>query len=346
MYERRAEELVDAFRTGDDGARRRVAAHLPRGVGDELPLRDAKIVVALEYGFPTWRDLVHYQQEAIDTYQERPTEGELARAWDLMKASDADGLRALLDEHPALVGGHYTGAASTLLEALTQPEQRHVDLRVAELLIERGSPLDAPLNLAACFNYAELVELLLAAGARQDADDIWGITPMQTAVYHGAREAADLLAVIPDALYVAAGAGRIDDLARWFADDGRLRPEALRLRPNLADVGWPPAPPPRPRDDPQDALDEAMALAAYSGRIEAMAYLRERGASPSGAVHLGLTGLHLAVITNRVDAARWLVEHGADLEARDEIHNGTPLGWAAHNRKGSEVHAYLARAAV
>src|SRR5438045_8003990 len=102
-----------------------------------------------------------------------------------------------------------------------------------------------PLNLAACFNRAELVAMLLEAGAHVDDVHIWGITPLQTAVYHGAREAADLLAtvaLVPDALYIAAAAGDLDRLARWFGPDGRLLPDALRLRPNLADVGWPPAP--------------------------------------------------------------------------------------------------------
>ena len=76
-----------------------------------------------------------------------------------------------------------------------------------------------------------------------------------------------------------------------------------------------------------------------------MAFLLERGASPSGAAHLGLTGLHLAVIANRVDAARWLLARGADLGARDEMHNSTPLGWAEYTRKGSSVHEFLEEAA-
>ena len=36
-----------------------------------------------------------------------------------------------------------------------------VDPRVVELLIERGTDLDGPLNLAACFNRTELVRMLL-----------------------------------------------------------------------------------------------------------------------------------------------------------------------------------------
>jgi hypothetical protein len=36
--------------------------------------------------------------------------------------------------------------------------------------------------------------MLLKAGANATCTEIWGITPLQSAVYHGARETADLLA--------------------------------------------------------------------------------------------------------------------------------------------------------
>jgi hypothetical protein len=186
------------------------------------------------------------------------------------------------------------------------------------------------------------VRMLLQAGASVTDTGIWGITPLQSAVYHGAREAGDRLAavtVMPDALYIAAGSGRLDYLDKWFDSNGVLKPEALRLRPNLADVGWPPAPP--PREDAQDVLDEAFALAAFSGRLEALERLLQRGADVNGAVHLGLTALHLAVMARRLETARWLVAHGADLDRRDQIHHGTPLGWAEHNCRDSAIHRFL-----
>ena len=89
-------------------------------------------------------------------------------------------------------------------------------------------------------------------------------------------------------------------------------------------------------------LDEAFALAAYNGRLEALADLLARGAAVDGVLHLGLTGLHLAVIRRRVDVATWLVAHGAGW-IRDQIHHGTPAGWAAHNAAGAPIDAYLQR---
>jgi hypothetical protein len=349
-YEERAQHLVE--HASDEESIRRVRFHVPRLSGFEggvLALRDARLVVAREYGFPSWRDLLFYAQRAIDEYEHRPS-GALAEAFECIRRGDVDGLRRMLDADSSLVRAEYKGAAATMLEAIAQPDvfgehlgtELGVEPRIVELLIERGSALETPLNLGACFNRAELVRVLLAAGADPTDTRVWGVTPLQTAVYHGAREAADLLAqvaLVPDAFYMAAGAGRLDRLRTWFDANGALRLDALRLRPNLADIGWPPAPP--PRDEPQDALDEALALAAYSGRIEPMQLLLDRGAHIDGTVHLGMTALHMTVITRRTETARWLVERGADRSRRDQIHHGTPLGWAEHTARDSAIHEYL-----
>ena len=203
---------------------------------------------------------------------------------------------------------------------------------VVEVLIEAGSELDVPLNLAACFDKADMVGWLLDAGADASAVPIWGITPLQTAIYHGSREAADVLidrtGLLPDALYVAAAADDIDRLAAWFDADGRLRPEAARERPNLTDVGWPPRPP--ARDDPADVLAEALSLAAQLDRTRACEELLDRGADPARAPLYGITPLHFAASMGRLETAELLVRRGAPLDIRDGLHGGTPLDWAMH----------------
>jgi len=339
-YVERALALSGAAATGDENAVRRVRAHVPRLAGfrgGQLPLADAKLVVAREYGFPTWRDLAAAVHRAISDHEGRRDGSEpVLAALEAIRTGDVERLAGLLDAEPGLVGAVHRGAWTTLLEAIAQPDvvgdalghELGVDPRVVRLLVERGSALDTPLNLAACFNRAELVRLLLDAGAAPAASAIWGITPLQAAVYHGSAEAADLLAargLVPDAPYVAAATGRLDALERWFLPGGRLRPEAFRSRPNLADVGWPPAPP--LRDDPQEVLDEAFALAAYNGRIAAMERLMSHGASVDGHAH-GLAALHWAVVSGRLDVVRWLLDRGADASVRDAIHGRTPVGWA------------------
>lgn len=45
----------------------------------------------------------------------------------------------------------------------------------------------------------------------------------------------------------------------------------------------------------------------------------------------GLTPLHFAASTSGRRAAEILVQRGAPLDARDDLHHGTPLDWAIHN---------------
>ena len=88
-----------------------------------------------------------------------------------------------------------------------------------------------------------------------------------------------------------------------------MRSAALALRPSLANVGWPPGPP--PRDDPHEALDEALALAAYNGRLEMMEWLLSRGARVDGTTQLGMTARQLAGLAERSEVVRWLDDRGA-----------------------------------
>ena len=312
--------------------------------------RDAKLVVAREYGFPTWRELTVHVEQAIREHEgQRDGSESVLAALDAIRAGDVDRLAALLDADPGLAGEVHRGAWTTLLEAIAQPDvvgerletDLGVDPRVVTLLAERGASLDGPLNLAACFNRAGLVRLLLDAGAAPAATPTWGITPLQTAVYHGAAEAADVLApvaLVPDTLYVAAATGRLDAVERWF-DGGRLRRAAFANRPNLADVGWPPVAP--PQDDPQEVIDEAFALAAYSGRIAALERLLELGASVDGRAH-GLTALQWAIVRGRLDTVRYLLDRGADPTLRDAHDSRSAVGWAG----GGAQHGGADRIAI
>ena len=42
----------------------------------------------------------------------------------------------------------------------------------------------------------------------------------------------------------------------------------------------------------------------------------------------GATALHYAALAGHADAARMLIRHGADVNARDTCFNATPAGWA------------------
>jgi hypothetical protein len=330
-----ADRLLAAARRRDPEAVERLRTRVPRlarngdeAIGERATAADAQLCLAREYGFRTWAELADAADRAHETHYSRlPAESPWKRAEAAIKAGDAGTLRALLDQHPGL---EHDDPGGTLLGAAAQPEAGDVPRGVIDVLIEAGSELDVPLNVAACFNKPEMVGWLLDAGGDPAATPIWGITPLQTAVYHGARKAVDVLVaragLLPDALYIAAAADDVERIRSWFDPNGRLRPEAIRERPNLADVGWPPHPP--PSDDPADVLAEALSLAAQLGRTRACAELLDRGADPARAPLYGITALHFAAGSSRLESVELLIRRGAPLHARDGLHHETPLDWA------------------
>jgi ankyrin repeat protein len=117
-------------------------------------------------------------------------------------------------------------------------------------------------------------------------------------------------------------------MAWWFDGAGHLLPQALNERPDFSDIGWPGR---AIRPDPSDVIAEGLALAAHLGRTQACVWLLDREADLARGPLYGLTPLHFAASAGRYDTASLLVSRGAPLDARDRLHDGTPLGWAQHN---------------
>ena len=61
--------------------------------------------------------------------------------------------------------------------------------------------------------------------------------------------------------------------------------------------------------------------------------------------HQQATALHFAAIHGQIEAARWLLDHGADLEARDGDFHATPLSWANEKGQTAMVAFLLGRGA-
>jgi len=229
----------------------------------------------------------------------------IAAALDAIRAGNAEALARLLDATPGL----------------------------AEAEVEHGtSLLDEGLNLAGCFDRIELVRRLLEAGARVDARGTAGITALESAIYHGSRAAADVLAdveLVPDVPWVAAGAGRVDRLERFTDGNGGLIADAYRERPNPADVGWLQRRP--ARDVAQDVLDEALVHAAQNERAEAVQWLLAHGADPNAGPYQGCGALHLAAAFGAIESVRLLVAAGADVDRRNDFNRDNALGWAQYS---------------
>jgi ankyrin repeat protein len=207
-----------------------------------------------------------------------------------------------------------------------------------------------------------------------------GGTPLAVALFWGHREAAARLAeagIVPRNLRVASGLGRRDLVDECFVSDARLTAAARAsrgfYRPHSGFPTW------RQSDDRQEVLDEALVWAAKSDRVEVMPLLVERGARVAadpyrgtplvwaaangriaaarwliehgadvdqratfgGPAHgRGVTALHLAAQSGRLEMVRFLLERGADPTIRDELYDGTALGWAEHGG-AADVVAHL-----
>lgn len=340
-YEQQAEALYFELRRGVPEALRRLRAYVPKFADAHdttgVEQRDARLVIAAELGFPTWRELlvhtaefqrdteaVHQEWTRLTPYVAAIRDGDLDRL-DAVTVAEADQLLRLLTQPDAFTTRVPTGDEVRLETALGVPRAG------MELLIDRARDVDLPLQLAACHNRAEYVELLLAAGARIDSTEIWGITPLESALLHGSAEAADLLAeagITPWALWTTAGSGRLERVQECYDANGRLRSEAAAHRPDPGNIGMPARLP--ATDDPAEIESEAFVHACQNGRLAVVTWFLDRGIDPDTCPYYGLTGLHYAISHTRRDVVELLLARGADVDLRDNRYDGDADGWAHH----------------
>ena len=321
-YASSADSLLTELRRGDPGALRRLRAYVPRYAAatdaSTAELRDARLIVARELGFPTWRELVagaEKSQRDVDERQEK---------WRRMRPE----AEALLAGDTARLAQLTAGQADTLLQMLAMREILGAKLgeglgvprAAVDVLIGKATSLDLPLPQAVRSDRVEYVRLLLGAGAdpgtRTD-----GITPLETAIYAGSTRMVDLLAehgIVPQALWTYAACGRLDLVRACFDADGRLRPDAALPRPNVADFFPIPARNPA-TDDPEQIMAEAFVHACQHGRTEVVRWFLDRGLNPDVAPYFGRTGLVWAVMSQQPEVAGLLLERGADPARGDEM---------------------------
>src|SRR5262249_3579565 len=95
---KQAKKLARDITAGDANAIARARAQLPEA---RLPLsqRDAQLVLAREYGFPGWKDLLKEVAQRLD----RGFEWAISESRRIIHDNDVEGLRQLLAEYPALL---------------------------------------------------------------------------------------------------------------------------------------------------------------------------------------------------------------------------------------------------
>src|SRR5258708_34840172 len=95
---KQAKKLARGILAGHPSAIARARAQLPQA---ELPLsqRDAQLVLAREYGFPGWKDLLKEVKQRLG----RGLEWAVSEARRIIHENDIEGLRPVLAENPPLL---------------------------------------------------------------------------------------------------------------------------------------------------------------------------------------------------------------------------------------------------
>jgi ankyrin repeat protein len=87
---------------------------------------------------------------------------------------------------------------------------------------------------------------------------------------------------------------------------------------------------------------KAMFEAAKNDRPDALALLLELGTPIEVQDATGKRALHEAAAHGALNATRFLVERGAEIDPRESMYGGTPMGWAAHGDR-TAILDYLSR---
>jgi ankyrin repeat protein len=271
---------------------------------------------------------------------------------------DLDRVRELLDHDPSLANRaseyvtYYSGSGTPLRNAAANG---HAE--IVELLLSRGADPNLPedgiaphghaLYSAAANGHLAIARTLLAHGAFPNPEVESSGDALSRAIsnadepmiellcshgaarglhlmaYHGdVQTAAAVLAANPaladdpDALVNAAGEGH-EAFVRLL----------LRYQPDL----------------PRRVEFPGWSVGARTPELNELLF--EHGMNPSQPDWLLVTPLHHFARAGSLDAAAQFIDHGADLDARDEDLSSTPLGWAARSGQLPMVQLLLQRGA-
>lgn len=339
---------------------------LHRGADINAQRRDGARPLQLvngDYSFRGWRDV------AEDT---KATPGDILRYLrgrgayvDICTAAhtgDIERVRELLQEDRSLANrvsdyvSYYIGSGSPLKNAAA-----YGHLAIVKLLIENGADPNLPeegiaprghaLHAAVCNGHIDVVKYLLDHGAYPNVDIESSADTLSAAISRNNTEMIELLCSYGAARSVPLLAyyGDIVTAAAVFNADSSLADDTYALE-CAAGEGH----------DAfvrlmllyQPALAAKISVGVHSRGPQAAVktkeltdYLFSKGMDPSLRNWVGITPLHRFAQRNDVPGATIFLDHGADINARDEQLRSTPLGWAAKYGRVEMVKLLLERGA-
>jgi ankyrin repeat protein len=296
----------------------------------KFSLADAQWVIAREHAFESWPKFAKHIQELVRSGSQVST---FELAADAIVSGDLPALQKLLRENPELVRARSTRShqaplihyvAANGVEDFRQKTPQNI-LEITRLLLRAGAEVDATnqayggtstaLGLAATSYHPakagvqlKLLQELLDAGACVDGAP-GGWNPLVAALHNGRGDAAAFLANRKARLDLegAAGTGRVDVVAHYIDQDGTLKGGATGEQLNYGFV-W----------------------ACEYGHANVVRFLLERGTQLDPDFMHRETGLHWAAFGGHIEIVDLLISRGAPVNTKDEIHGGTPLGWAVY----------------
>jgi hypothetical protein len=354
QYQKQAEELLEAHKSGDSQAVRIIHEKHPRFLDAKIPwlpknlpdseiqsavldLADAQLTIARSYDFQNWPALAEFV-EAV-TRDGSPV-FQFESAVEAVITGELATLKSLLRGNPELVR-----ARSTRVTHFDPPVHRATLLHYVAANGVEGYRQKTPTNAV------EIAQTLLNAGAEVDAlADMYGgyyatmsmlvsschpantgvqVALVETLLDFGAAVEACGSAKWGSPLMTALAFGylntaealvrrgaRVDNIAA-AAGLGRLT-DAARL---LATA------------DPE-SRHRAFVLAAQHGHAEIVRLLLDAGEDPNrynpDGNHSHSTPLHQSALAGHAAVVQLLVERGARLDIKDTIYQGTPLSWAIY----------------
>ncbi len=255
-------------------------------------------------------------------------------------------------------GGSTAGKTTQIFDSIRNGDAAAVRAQAAKGVDQRNAFGETPLMYAALYGDASTVKLLLARGADVNAKSDGGTTALMLAV--GDIEKVKLLVAKGADVNAASSTGRTPlliaasransgEVVRFLlakgADpkvkdklqgmplptgSGGATPliEAAKQRDGEAFKALLPVSDIHAKDN---AGSDALCVAALHGNVEIVKALIAGGAKvDTKTTPAEFTPLHLAAWRQNPELARLLIEHGADVNARDAF-GSTPLMWSAYN---------------